>query len=129
MEHSKATYALLRYIADHHDISLLNLINQQELPGTYTEKQALVSRLADIGLVAVSGREGDDLATRHLRLTGYGVDLLFRMEEVTPLQELVETLKEQAEAAEKEAKESKWIARLSILVSILSAFSPFFLGA
>lgn len=105
MEHSQNTYALLQYVSDNHNCSLLDLINQTALPGSYEEKQALMNRLVDTGLVSMSGRNSDSLNTIHLRLTGAGVDLLFRTKEVTPLQEIAETLKKQVGELQNQTRE------------------------
>lgn len=102
MEHSQETYSLLQYISENHNGSLLDLINESDLPGSYTEKQALVYRLVDLGLVSMSGRGGNNLDAVHLHLTGSGVDLLFRTKEVTPLQEIAETLKNQVDELQKQ---------------------------
>lgn len=95
MEHSKATYALLQYVSDNHNCSLLDLMNQTPLSESHIEKQALINRLIDMGLVSISGHNSGNLSAMHLRLTGAGIDLLFRAKEVTPLQEIAETLKMQ----------------------------------
>lgn len=120
MEHSEQTYTLLQYVSDNHNCSLLDFMNDDSLPGTNTEKQALIFRLNNLGLVYITGRLGDSMETRHLRITGSGIDLLFRVKEVTPLQRVAAAAEQQADIALSEAKSAQKDAFFSKVVSIIS---------
>lgn len=105
-DYSQRTYELLRYIQQNPDCHFFDAV--QTLPDYHTAKE-LILYLHRMDLLNYGISDRDTSAWR-LHLTGHGYDLLFRMEEVTPLQRVATAAEAQATAAISQADYAKELA-------------------
>lgn len=119
MDLSLPAQSILRHIASHPHLTLLDLINSVDTKISATERQAIVLHLVSLGLVSSDGSLPGDLNS-HLRLTPSGVELLLHLDEITPLKRLVAAAEAQADQAEENAKSARKDALFSKFVSVIA---------